>query len=242
MPARIENIVFDARDPIALGHFWAAALELPIAYQAEDEVDVRIPIGDDYVDLCMAPAAHPTPRPHRMHLDLYGAEQQAATVERLLSLGARHLDIGQHDVPWVVLADPEDNAFCVMEHRDIYADTGPIAAVPIDAPDPFAAAAFWQQASSWNDITNDRMREHGYAALRHPSGQGFLLEFCPEPEPKSDAKNPIHLDLKTTDESYDATLQQLFDLGARRLEHDWGDLPWTPLIDPADNEFCLLRG
>jgi hypothetical protein len=27
-------------------------------------------------------------------------------VERLLGLGARHLDIGQRDVPWVVLADP----------------------------------------------------------------------------------------------------------------------------------------
>ncbi len=35
-------------------------------------------------------------------------------VDRLLELGARHLDIGQGDVSWVVLADPEDNALCVL--------------------------------------------------------------------------------------------------------------------------------
>ena len=39
---------------------------------------------------------------------------QAAEVERLLSLGARRIDIGQGDVPWVVLADPDDNEFCVF--------------------------------------------------------------------------------------------------------------------------------
>jgi Glyoxalase-like domain len=35
-------------------------------------------------------------------------------VERLIGLGARRADIGQDDVPWVVLADPEGNEFCVL--------------------------------------------------------------------------------------------------------------------------------
>jgi hypothetical protein len=32
----------------------------------------------------------------------------------LLALGATHADIGQGDVPWIVLADPEGNEFCLL--------------------------------------------------------------------------------------------------------------------------------
>jgi len=36
-------------------------------------------------------------------------------VERLLSLGARRVQVGQGpDVSWVVLADPEGNEFCLL--------------------------------------------------------------------------------------------------------------------------------
>ncbi|MFN2518987.1 MAG: VOC family protein, partial [Jatrophihabitantaceae bacterium] len=36
-------------------------------------------------------------------------------LERLLSLGARRVDIGQGpDVSWAVLADPEGNEFCLL--------------------------------------------------------------------------------------------------------------------------------
>lgn len=30
-------------------------------------------------------------------------------------------------------------------------------------------------------------------------------------------------------------------LGARTLEHDWGKLNWTVMLDPGNNEFCLLK-
>jgi predicted enzyme related to lactoylglutathione lyase len=36
---------------------------------------------------------------------------------RLLSPGATQVDIGQGDVPWVVLADPEGNEFCLLARR-----------------------------------------------------------------------------------------------------------------------------
>jgi len=42
---------------------------------------------------------------------------QAEELERLLSLGARRVDIGQGDVPWVVLADVEGNEFCLLARR-----------------------------------------------------------------------------------------------------------------------------
>jgi hypothetical protein len=38
----------------------------------------------------------------------------AAEVERLIGLGARRADVGQGEVPWAVLADPEGNEFCVL--------------------------------------------------------------------------------------------------------------------------------
>ena len=82
------------------------------------------------LDLCFQPVEGPAATAPRVHLDLHGQGDQAATVERLLGLGASHLDIGQGDVPWVVLADPEGHAFCVMEEREAYRDTGPVGGRP----------------------------------------------------------------------------------------------------------------
>jgi hypothetical protein len=50
---------------------------------------------------------------NRIHFDFVPDDQQAE-VQRLLQLGARHVDIGQGEQSWVVLADPEGNEFCVL--------------------------------------------------------------------------------------------------------------------------------
>ena len=52
-----------------------------------------------------------------VHLVADATEHQAAEVRRLLDLGAAPADIGQGEVPWVVLADPEGNEFCVLTPR-----------------------------------------------------------------------------------------------------------------------------
>jgi hypothetical protein len=40
-------------------------------------------------------------------------------VDRVIGLGARHVDIGQTgDQSWVVLADPEGNEFCILAPDD----------------------------------------------------------------------------------------------------------------------------
>ena len=52
-----------------------------------------------------------------MHFDLRPDDQQAE-VERLQARGARRIDIGQIDVTWVVMADPEGNEFCVLRSLD----------------------------------------------------------------------------------------------------------------------------
>jgi hypothetical protein len=53
---------------------------------------------------------------NRVHLDLRPDDQQAE-VERLERLGAERIDIGQTNVSWVVMADPEGNEFCVLGSR-----------------------------------------------------------------------------------------------------------------------------
>ena len=55
----------------------------------------------------------PTPGKNRVHLDFSAADVEAE-VDRLVDLGAS--ETGRHsfgDFGWVVLADPEGNAFCV---------------------------------------------------------------------------------------------------------------------------------
>ena len=41
----------------------------------------------------------------------------SAEVDRLVSLGATHIDIGQGEVSWVVMADPDGHEFCVLTPR-----------------------------------------------------------------------------------------------------------------------------
>ena len=51
---------------------------------------------------------------NRLHLD-FRPDDQDSEVARLLALGARRVDVGQTgDEPWVVLADPEGNEFCIL--------------------------------------------------------------------------------------------------------------------------------
>jgi Glyoxalase-like domain len=51
---------------------------------------------------------------NRLHLDLRPADQ-SAEVARLKALGARQVNIGQDDVSWVVMADPDGNEFDVLQ-------------------------------------------------------------------------------------------------------------------------------
>ena len=53
---------------------------------------------------------------NRLHLDWVPDDQQAE-VGRLLGLGASRVDVGQGSAPWVVMADPEGNEFCILAAR-----------------------------------------------------------------------------------------------------------------------------
>ncbi|MEU9144640.1 VOC family protein [Streptomyces sp. NPDC048349] len=111
-----EQTVVDARDPAALGSWWAQALGWVVVNGSPQEYEIR-PSPERLPGLLFVPVADPKVAKNRLHLDFRPADQ-AAEVARLLAHGARRADIGQGgDVTWVVLADPEDNEFCVLGSR-----------------------------------------------------------------------------------------------------------------------------
>ncbi|MHA7262229.1 VOC family protein [Arthrobacter sp. TMN-37] len=231
----LENLVIDAAEPQRLGRFWEAAVGGERLTDGSDAFETRMAVpGGPVLDLCFQRVTEPrSARAPRLHLDLAGGVRQADEVDRLLTLGARPLDIGQGDVPWVVLADPEGNPCCVMEEREAYVRTGPIAAMPLDSADPVRDAAFWSWLTGWT-------RQPGNV-LRHPSLRGPLLELCPETGPKGPEKNRLHLDIRLeAGDDPDAVAAGIAGRGGRELHPGWGDLPWRVYADPSGNELCVL--
>ncbi len=232
----LENLVFDAADPRTMGRFWEAVLGTTTLTDRADVYVTRLSVaGGPVLNLRFPQVWDATVPSPRLHLDLRGGAEQQQVVQRLLGLGASHLDIGQGAVPWVVLADPEGHAFCVMEERDAYRDTGPVAAIPILGPDHEMNARFWAEMTGW--------RLYDGAApvsLRHASMRGVILEFFPAPVPKR-GKNRMHLDLRLeSGDDASSVLDLAREMGAAPLDHSWGELPWTVLTDPSGNEFCIL--
>jgi predicted enzyme related to lactoylglutathione lyase len=243
MPTRLVHVVVDAADPAGLARFWAAALGWQTTDETAEEVDIE-PAGFSYPDpaalpLVFVPVAEPKTVKNRVHLDLASssAEHQAELIARVRDLGATPVDIGQGDVPWAVLADPEGNEFCILEPRDVYADTGPVAAVIIDCADPAALAPFWASAAGWPVTTS----ESRIAGLRSPAGTGPYLELLRVRDAKP-VKNRLHPDVAPyRDDDPAAEVARLTGAGAVPADVGQGDgASWTVLADPAGNEFCVL--
>ncbi|QGN57082.1 VOC family protein [Nostocoides sp. HKS02] len=234
----LENLVFDAVDPQRLGRFWQAALGTTMLTDGPDGFETRLHTPDGpNLDLCFQPVAEPSTRAPRVQLDLRGGATPDAVVEHLVGLGATRQGPAADGARAVVLADPEGYPFRVVGEHGAHPDTGPLAAVTIRGSDPVREAAFWADLSGWAAA---EAGDAGPSSLRHPSGHGPVLQFQTEDEPKQ-GKNRLHLDLRLeSGDEQGEVLEHALAMGATRLVHDWGDLPWIPLTDPAGNELCLL--
>jgi predicted enzyme related to lactoylglutathione lyase len=116
MGSQWENLVVDSQDPPRLARWWAEALGYQITYEKPDEVEIRR-TPEALPGLIFVPVPESKTVKNRLHIDLRPSDQEAE-VERLVNMGARHVDVGQgDDVSWVVLADPEGNEFCVLRQR-----------------------------------------------------------------------------------------------------------------------------
>lgn len=121
-----------------------------------------------------------------------------------------------------------------------------VLAVVIDCADLDRAAAFWAPVLGYSVV-----RESGDAATATTTdsyrrlvpldGDGIEILLQRVPDAKT-AKNRVHLDLRVPD--LEAELARLLALGARHTtgkpveEDGW---TWYVLLDPDDNEFCVLR-
>ena len=117
MALRIQCLCIDSHDPAKIASFWQAALGWRRTFEEENEVVLEPPEGspEDGVvpDLLFLKVGEDKIIKNRLHLDLRPVDQ-AAEVARLEALGARRLDVGQGDVSWVVMADPDGNEFDVL--------------------------------------------------------------------------------------------------------------------------------
>ena len=107
-----EQLTIDCEEPGKLGRWWLAALQWVIVNDDPEEFEIR-PAETQLPGLLFLRVPDPKLIKNRFHLDLR-PDDQGAEVARLLALGARRVDVGQGDVSWVVLADPEGNEFCVL--------------------------------------------------------------------------------------------------------------------------------
>lgn len=123
MASRFSELCVDAHDTEKVAAFWCDVL----GYEVVDRVNgvIEIAGGEQTAEAMRAGIVPPTivfaPVPesktvkNRLHIDLRPIDRtRDEEVERIVALGARRIDIGQGEVSWVVLADVEDNEFCVL--------------------------------------------------------------------------------------------------------------------------------
>jgi predicted enzyme related to lactoylglutathione lyase len=101
-----------------VGYFWSEALGWPLVWDQDQETAIRSPYGGPKITWG-GPPLEPKTGKYRLHFDLAPPADgdQQAEVDRLVSLGATRVDIGQGEVSWVVMADPDGHEFCVLTPR-----------------------------------------------------------------------------------------------------------------------------
>ncbi|EFL40369.1 VOC family protein [Streptomyces griseoflavus] len=110
-----RNVIVHSAEPKALGQWWAEALGWVVVHVSDVEFAIQ-PDRDRLPGLEFVLLDEPRKAKSRLHLD-FVPDDQDAEVARLEAHGARRVDIGQGDQPWVVMADPEGNEFCLLGRR-----------------------------------------------------------------------------------------------------------------------------
>ncbi|MCK7622307.1 VOC family protein [Streptomyces sp. RS10V-4] len=115
----VGSVVLGVADVRRAAAFWTAALDYVPREESADDWVVLVPRDGTGVQVSLGRSRSPVQEYPRVHLDLYAgnAADQAAEVERLVSLGARRVawDRYPDDADFIVLADPEGNRFCVID-------------------------------------------------------------------------------------------------------------------------------
>ena len=112
MGLKFTEVCIGAADVHSLAAWWSEVLGWPLGMTEDGDVALRAPdgAGPDWVFLAVPDGKVVK---NRIHFDFTPADQDAE-VTRVVALGGRHVDVGQGEQAWVVLADPEGNEFCIL--------------------------------------------------------------------------------------------------------------------------------
>ena len=239
MTSHLRALCFDANDPHRLARFWAGVLGREMADDTHDGV-VLLPSDDTGFRIRFVATDQPSVGTNQLHLHLTSTslDDQQSTVDRALALGGWHLDVGQlPEEEHVVLADPEGNAFCVIEpDNNFLADTGFLGELACDGSRE--VGYFWSEALGW-PLVWDQDEE---TAVQSPGGGTKIAWGGPPQIPKA-GKVRQHFDLAPpADGDQQAEVDRLVSLGATRVDIGQGEVSWVVLADPGGHEFCVYPG
>jgi catechol 2,3-dioxygenase-like lactoylglutathione lyase family enzyme len=122
MTSHVVAVAVDCCDMEKMTTFWSAVLGSGVVDRwcdARGKEYVELGFGKSMRDvvLLLQPVDQKKIGKNRLHLDLAPTNTtQADEVARLVDLGAVEL-ADDKEQPWVVLADPEGNEFCVLPPR-----------------------------------------------------------------------------------------------------------------------------
>ncbi len=229
-------LAFDAHDPALLAGFWGRVLEREVL---RDRRGALLPGSATQVGLRFVPGDAERSGPNRMHLHLTSTSlaDQQCTVATALELGADHHDGGQLPTEGhLVLADPEDNEFCVIGPNSAFlAGCGFLGELACDGTRE--VGQFWAAALGW-PLVWDQDEE---TAVQSPQGGTKIAWGGPPLAPKP-GRNRQRFDLALTDGDQPAEVDRLTALGATQLGAtllgEVGDGA-VELADPDGNEFRL---
>jgi predicted enzyme related to lactoylglutathione lyase len=107
-------IVLDANDLERCARFWSEVLGKEISFKSDKYC--RIGGGDDPPSLLLQKVPERHEHKNRAHIDLDVTDFGSA-VQRVVDLGGTKLDeISEYGITWAVMADPDGNEFCLVQH------------------------------------------------------------------------------------------------------------------------------
>lgn len=228
MSVQLVSLAHDAQDPARVATFWGELLQTSVQ---QDARGFLVPGSDTQVGLRFQRSDSEKLAPSVVHLHVTseGGEQQAL-VDRALSLGASHIDVGQlPEERHVVLADPEGNEFCVIEPTNDYlrgcGPLGELACVGLRR-----TGVFWSEALGW-PLVWDQDEE---TAVQSPAG-GTKVAWGGPPLETKHGRDRQRFDLVGSHED----VERLERLGAIRLG---GSAGAVELQDPDGHEFTVVLG
>ncbi|WP_405426070.1 VOC family protein [Micromonospora sp. NBC_00617] len=126
--AMIEQLSLGVSDSERAGRFWAAALgyrRRAPRFDGDEWIVLEPPPGAPGMAIAMDLSKSPVQEFPRLHMDLDAGERSLdEELDRLLALGAQRVDWRRYptdphptEPPYVVLADPEGNRFCLSGRR-----------------------------------------------------------------------------------------------------------------------------